>query len=188
MSGWTKLFSSIVTSSVWVAPNPILRVWIAMLATADAEGLVEGSVPGFANLARVTTKQMRRAVDTLSSPDPNSRTPDFEGRRIEAIEGGWRILNYQPYRERGQGKEGSRAPYYRAYRRRKATVAQQETVTRNSRNRKRTSKMLRVTKRREERGERTEERGGEKTEDVRTESAEPASNSALPSPGSCSRS
>lgn len=103
MSGWTKLFSSIVTNSVWVEPDATLRVWIAMLATADAEGLVEGSVPGFANLAWVTTEEMRLAVERLSSPDPDSRTPDFEGRRIEPIEGGWRILNYQGYCERGQG-------------------------------------------------------------------------------------
>jgi hypothetical protein len=53
MSGWTKLFSSIVTSSIWIEPNATLRVWVALLATADADGLVEGSVPGFANLARV---------------------------------------------------------------------------------------------------------------------------------------
>ena len=148
MSGWTKLFSSIVTSSIWVEDDAILRVWIAMLAMADAEGGVEGSVPGFANLAHVTTEQMRLAVDTLSSPDADSRTPDHEGRRIEAIEGGWRILNYRTYRERGQAKEGSRAPYYRTYRQRKANVAQQDAQQRT------------VARYTEERGERksTEER------------------------------
>ena len=158
MSGWTKLFSSIVTSSIWVEDDAILRVWIAMLAMADAEGVVEGSVPGFANLAHVTTEQMRLAVDTLSSPDADSRTPDHEGRRIEAIEGGWRILNYGTYRERGQAKEGSRAPYYRTYRQRKATVAQQDAQQRT------------VARYTEERGERKEYRG-ESTEEKKEESS-----------------
>jgi hypothetical protein len=116
VSGWTKLYSSIVTSSIWVENDATLRVWIAMLAAVDADGIVEGSIPGFANLARVTTDQMRAAVVTLSSPDPDSRTPDYEGRRIETIEGGWRILNYRAYRERCQAKEGSKAPAMRAYR------------------------------------------------------------------------
>lgn len=115
-SGFTKLFSSIVTSSIWVEDDATLRIWIAMLAQSNADGIVEGSIPGFANLARVTTEQMRFAVDKLSAPDPYSRTPDYEGRRIETIEGGWRILNYGAYRERGQGKDGSKAPAMRAFR------------------------------------------------------------------------
>jgi hypothetical protein len=127
VSGWTKLFSSIVTSSIWCEDDPTLRVWVAMLATADAGGVVEGSIPGFANLARVTVEQMRAALVRLSSPDADSRTPDHGGRRIEAIEGGWLILNYVRYRERGQEKEGSRAPYYRAYRARKRGEAERAT-------------------------------------------------------------
>lgn len=124
MAGWTKLFSSIVTSSVWCEPHATVRVWVAMLATADADGIVEGSLPGFANLARVSVDEMRAAVATLAGPDPDSRTPDHEGRRIEAMEGGWRILNHAAYRERGQAKEGSKAPAMRRYRLRKRQEAQ----------------------------------------------------------------
>jgi len=135
VSGWTKLFSSIVTSSIWCEDDPTLRVWIAMLALADADGVVEGSVPGFANLARVKVEQMRAAVDKLSAPDPDSRTPDHEGRRIEPIGGGWRILNYGQYREKAQEKEGSRAPYMRVYRQRQkngVTAGVTKDVTRNT--------------------------------------------------------
>lgn len=126
MAGFAKLFSSIVTSSVWCEDNATLRVWIAMLATADAEGVVEGSVPGFANLARVSVEEMRAAIQRLSSPDPESRTPDHGGRRIEVIEGGWLVLNYAKYRQQAQAKEGSRAPYYREYRKRKREEAFRE--------------------------------------------------------------
>lgn len=154
MNGWTKLFGSIVTSSLWVEPDSTVRVWVAMLATTDADGIVEGSVPGFANLARVSVDQMRAAVATLSSPDPDSRTPDHEGRRIESIEGGWRILNYRAYRDRGQDKDGSKAPAMRAYRarlRRGSNASPQPVITGNALPEK-------VTGEPEERGERQEER------------------------------
>ena len=122
MGGYSKLFSSIVTSSVWCEDHATLRVWIAMLATCDAQGTVDGSIPGFANLARVTLPEMRLAVDRLSSPDPDSRTPDNEGRRIEAIPGGWRILNYESYRNRLQEKQGSKARAMRESRERKGNA------------------------------------------------------------------
>lgn len=127
MAGWVKLFGSIVTSSVWCEDDKTLRVWIAFLALSDSEGRVEGSVPGLANVCRVTADEMRAALAKLSSPDPDSRTPDHEGRRLEAIPGGWLILNYRLYRDRGQAKEGSRAPYMRQ---RRAVNALPETVTR----------------------------------------------------------
>lgn len=116
MAGYSKLFSSIVTSSVWCEDNTVLRVWIALLATCDARGVVEGSIPGFASLCRITSDDMRRSIGVLSSPDPDSRTPDNEGRRIEAIPGGWVILNYEAYRNRCQAKDGSRAEYERTRR------------------------------------------------------------------------
>lgn len=125
MAGYAKLFSSIVTSSIWCEDNTVLRVWIAMLATCDAHGVVEGSVPGFANLARVPVPKLRTALIKLASPDPDSRTPDNEGRRIMEIPGGWKILNYESYRERTQAKDGSRAGYMRGYR-------AQQNVTRNN--------------------------------------------------------
>lgn len=133
MAGWTKLFSSIVTSSVWCEDHATLRVWVAMLATADAEGLVEGSIPGFANLCRVTVEEMRTAVARLAGPDKDSRTKTHDGRRIEAFDGGWRIVNHKQYREMAQEKEGSRAPYFRKYRRDRAQqFAQQQNVARNT--------------------------------------------------------
>ena len=70
-----------------------------MLAMADRKGRVWASVPGLANRARVDLEDARKAISTLLAPDPDSRTPDFEGRRIEPIDGGWLLLNYAKYRE-----------------------------------------------------------------------------------------
>ena len=72
-----------------------------MLAMADKEGRVWASVPGLANRARVPVEDTEAALQTFLSPDKYSRTPDFEGRKIEAIEGGWRLINHAKYREIG---------------------------------------------------------------------------------------
>lgn len=119
MAGFAKVFETILTSTLWQESDHVLRVWIAMLVRADANGVVEGSVPGFAHIARVSLENMEDALRVLSSPDKFSRTQTHEGRRIEAIEGGWQILNYEAYRLKAVGKDASRAPYMRAYRARK---------------------------------------------------------------------
>jgi hypothetical protein len=123
MAGYTKLFSSLVTSSIWCVDSATLRVWIAMLAVKDGDGYVEGSIPGFANLARVSLEEMRRAVEILSSPDPDSRTSVLEGRRIIQVPGGWQVVNHDLYRNKGQSQDGSRAPYMRKYRAQKKAAA-----------------------------------------------------------------
>lgn len=99
-NGFTKLFSSIVTSTIWQESHETRIVWITLLALADAQGRVEGSIPGLAHLAHVDLAACEQALERLMAPDPYSRTKDHEGRRIEIIDGGWKILNYQKYRER----------------------------------------------------------------------------------------
>lgn len=100
MSGFTKLFSSIVTSSVWAEPDHVRLVWITMLATADQDGIVEASIPGLANLARVDMERAQAALEVLQAPDKWSRTKTDEGRRIEPVAGGWRLLNHALYRKK----------------------------------------------------------------------------------------
>ena len=117
--GYSKLFGSIVTSSIWCEDHIVLRVWVAMLATCNAQGEVEGGVPGFASLCRITTNEMRHALVRLMATDEDSRTQTMDGRRIVDIPGGWRIVNYLDYRNRLQEKEGSKAKGMRDSRARK---------------------------------------------------------------------
>jgi hypothetical protein len=100
MTGYTKLFASIVHSTIWRAPNHIRLVWVTMLALANRDGVVEASIPGLADAARVTLEECEEALEALMSPDPYSRTKDHEGRRIEEADGGWLLLNYAVYRDR----------------------------------------------------------------------------------------
>lgn len=99
MNGYTKLFSSIVTSTIWREDLATKVVWVTLLALSDSSGVVEGSVPGLAHIAGVTLEECEMSLSKLSQPDKYSRTPDHEGCRIEAIDGGWFILNRAKYRD-----------------------------------------------------------------------------------------
>ncbi len=96
---FTKLFSSITESTIWSEPDHVRILWITMLAMADKYGRVWGSVPGLANRARLNVPQTEDALGRFQQPDKYSRTPDNEGRRIEVMDGGWRLLNHGKYRE-----------------------------------------------------------------------------------------
>ena len=93
MGGFTKLFSSILTSSVWQEDDKTRLLWITMLASADADGRVEAAIPGMAMLARISIAECEHGLEVLLSPDEYSRTTEHEGRRIEAIDGGWLVSN-----------------------------------------------------------------------------------------------
>lgn len=126
---FTKLFSSITASTVWCEPDRTRLVWITMLAMADHAGRVHGSIPGLAHMARVPLEDCETALHTFLNPDPYSRTPDFEGRRIESIDGGWRLLNYAKHRaikDAESVKESKRA--YINERRAKERAAPADTV------------------------------------------------------------
>lgn len=98
MSGYTKLFSVILASTIWEADMPTRIVWITLLAMKDKTGKVEASIPGLATLARVPVAQVRQAIENLKAPDPDSRSKIEEGRRIRDVDGGWYVINHEKYR------------------------------------------------------------------------------------------
>lgn len=69
-----------------------------MLAMADKNGVVEASVPGLSDLARVSVEKCRDAIRSLSAPDRDSRSKEHEGRRILEVDGGWLLVNHAKYR------------------------------------------------------------------------------------------
>lgn len=95
---YTKLFHRIITSSIWDEPNSTRIVWITMLAMSNQDGYVGSTFKSLCLLSRTTEDECRAAINTFLSPDKDSRSPEHDGRRIEQIDGGWRILNYEKYR------------------------------------------------------------------------------------------
>jgi hypothetical protein len=100
MSGYTKLYNSIIHSTIWREDKDTRLLWITMLSLSDQHGVIEASLPGLADAARLTMLETTKALTKLSSPDEYSRDKDFKGRRIEEIEGGWIVLNYLKYRNK----------------------------------------------------------------------------------------
>lgn len=132
MPNYTKLFNSIVTSTIWTEDDKTRIVWITMLALADQNGEVQASVPGLARLAGVSIADAETALAKFLGPDTYSRTPDNEGRRIAKIDGGWELLNHAKYRRMASLDEAkeSNAARQRRFRERNATVTDRNaTVT-----------------------------------------------------------
>ena len=106
---YTKLFQSIVTSSIWTQDDHTRIVWITMLALANQHGEVQASIPGLARVSGVSVEAAEKAINHFLSPDAYSRTKDDDGRRIEAIDGGWALLNHAKYRAMASKEESKEA-------------------------------------------------------------------------------
>ena len=110
-TGYTKLFATIVTSTIWSESKETKILWVTMLALMNKQSVVEASVPGLAKIAGLTIEETEASLVVLQSPDPYSRSSEFEGRRVEKIEGGWKMLNGDKYREKLRSQD--RAEYNR---------------------------------------------------------------------------
>jgi hypothetical protein len=115
---YSKLFSTLIHSSLWREPIHVRILFVTLLSIADSEGFVYGSRPGLEAAANIRYDPEKGDVDpwtVLLSPDPNSsdllRNPANEGRRIERVPGGYRILNFLYYhslRDRDARREQNR--------------------------------------------------------------------------------
>lgn len=97
---YNKLFTKILDSSIWMEDTPTRLVWITFLAVMDEEGMCQfASVANLAHRARLTVAEAEAAVKCLEGEDAHSSDPEFEGRRIEHVPGGWIVLNADKYRK-----------------------------------------------------------------------------------------
>ncbi len=118
--GFTKLDEGILQSSVMAADPVTFKVWIALLAACKADGVAPVAPTFLASVCRLTDAQVRGALVELAGPDPDSRGTEADGRRIERVNGGWRVINYAQYRREGLRAAESEA---RSERRRSAPPA-----------------------------------------------------------------
>lgn len=104
---FVKVYETILESTLWWGEDaPTRLVWITLLVSADWNGLYRGTLPGLAGRARVSLEECARALTRLEEPDAHSRSPEFEGRRVERVQGeGWRLLNYEKYRDKRSDKQ-----------------------------------------------------------------------------------
>ena len=69
-----------------------------MLAMADRNGVVECTIPGLADRARITVEQCETGLARFQMPDKYSWSKEEEGRRVIPVEGGWFLINHAKYR------------------------------------------------------------------------------------------
>ena len=95
---YSKLFASILDSSIWLEDAPTRIVWLTLLAAKDGEGFARfAAVDNLARRAIVSIEEAERAIEILEAPDRKSSNQDHEGRRIERVPGGWVVLNAKIY-------------------------------------------------------------------------------------------
>ena len=99
MNGFALLWSKILDSSLWIQGSKETRlVWVTLLAMKDSKGIVQASVIGLADRAKVTVEECRDSLQVLLNPDPEDTSKVDDGRRIREVRGGWQIVNHDLYR------------------------------------------------------------------------------------------
>ena len=99
MSGYSKLDCGMLNSSVWQEPHDVRVAWVTMLLLTDYHGQVRAAIPALAMHNAVSISRMEEIIQIFMSPDPYSRTKDYDGRRLIEIDGGWQVINYPKYRD-----------------------------------------------------------------------------------------
>ena len=81
-------------------------------------GLVEAAGVGILRRAGVDKEPGLDALERLAAPDPESKSPEYEGRRLVRIDGGFIVLNFRRYRD----KDHTNADRCRRWRQRHAAT------------------------------------------------------------------
>lgn len=104
---YVKLYNRILDSSI--ADNRQLRHFFTdLLLLADPEGNVVMTKTAIATRIRSTIDEVEWGLQELMRPDPESLTPEHKGCRIIPLDGhgyGWKIVNYESYRDLKTAKE-----------------------------------------------------------------------------------
>ena len=128
---FSKLDSGITKSSLWSEPLHVRIVFVSFLAEKDEFGFVSASRTGMIRTCNVTAEQFDDAEMVLLSPDPDSKSKEYEGRRISKVEGGWIVLNHEKYRLPEQQKKEKHREYMRNWRESRSVNSREFTQDHN---------------------------------------------------------
>lgn len=97
---YAKVFSQILDSSL-ADDYQIRHVFEDLLKLADKLGVVDMTPRAIAGRTGMPLDMVLRGIEELEKADPESRTPDEDGRRILRLDShrnwGWKITNYEKY-------------------------------------------------------------------------------------------
>lgn len=101
---YTPLDSETLFSSVMRCGLDALGVWYAILASKDRDGITPLTPESLALLTLTPEPEVRAAWDRLAAPDPKSKNPAYDGRRIiQQPDGRWRVVSSEEYRQKHSG-------------------------------------------------------------------------------------
>lgn len=112
----------LLDSSLWEQNATVCKLWVTLLFVASEpgrRGTVDITLRSLAARAKLTVEETVEALAVLMAPDPDSRSREHEGRRVERLDEhrawGWRILNWGAYEEqRERMLHAARQARYRA--------------------------------------------------------------------------
>lgn len=98
-----KIFRSIYEGSLagqWEA----LVTFQQLIVLCDNEGFVDMSLEAINRLTSIPIEILKKGILILEKPDPESRNPKEDGRRIIKIREsfGWQLVNYEYYSKMSQ--------------------------------------------------------------------------------------
>jgi len=96
----------LLNSTLWLECWQAKLVFIGMLAAADYEGFVDyPSVAALAHRLNLPISDVEKGLEVLCAADPNSRSKEEGGRRVMRVDAGWKLVNYEKYRESRSRKQ-----------------------------------------------------------------------------------
>lgn len=115
---YAKLFSSLFDGSLATrGPWQALVVFQNLLVLADRFGIVDKTPDAISRITTLPLDMVQLGLAELEKPDPDSRRPDHEGRRIIRLDPdrswGWQIVNHAHYRAIRRAED--RRDYQRQY-------------------------------------------------------------------------
>lgn len=115
---YAKVFTQIYDGTLCTkGPWEALVTFQQLLVLADLEGNVDMTAQAISRRTTIPLNIITKGISALLQPDPESRTPEEEGRRILPLSDqrnwGWRVVNYKHYKS--LRKEEDRREYHRNY-------------------------------------------------------------------------
>ena len=96
-----KIFDSMYDGTLYGQWEAIVT-FQQLIVLCDADGTVDMTPPAIAARTSIPLEIITKGLEILSKPDPYSRTPGSEGRRIELIDDhrpwGWTLVNHSKYK------------------------------------------------------------------------------------------
>ena len=113
-----KIFESLYEGSMVGAGPTIFAVWGYCIAKADSNGIVILNPALLAPIIGTSRVDVEQAIEYLTSPDPHSKNPEHEGRRLINVSGyAYTVVSHAIYRDIKTNQD--RREYMREYMRKR---------------------------------------------------------------------